>query len=101
MDGKNTYHDLLLLKFEQKKSSNPAYSLRAFARHLEISVSKLSQIFNRKQGLSMKSAEAIAAKLNLDHEEKTFFCNSAGALHSRSKKNRHFYQGKLNEKLKG
>lgn len=95
MNGKNTYHELLLEKFEQKKKSNPAYSLRAFARYLEISVSKLSQILNRKQGLSLKSAEAISLKLNLNTEEKEWFCDSVGALHSRSQKEKKFYQEKL------
>lgn len=95
MKTQKTYHDLLQEKFIKKKQNNPAFSLRAFARVIEISPAKLSQIMNKKQGLSMKCAKNICKKLNLSEEEKNWFCNSVGALHSRSKKEREFYLEKL------
>lgn len=95
MNGKNTYHEVLMEKFEQKKKNNPSFSLRAFARFLEMSPSKLSQILNSKQGLTIPYAEKICQKLNLSEQEKNWFCDSVGALHSRSKKDREAFQAKL------
>lgn len=93
---KQSYRDYLIEAFEQRKEKNSAYSLRAFARDLEILPATLSQILNKKKGLSIQCAKHICKKLNLKQGEKVFFCYSVGALHSRSKKDREFYQSKIN-----
>ena len=56
----STYHDLINEEFEKRKQINSAYSLRAFARDLGISAPRLSQILNKKQGLSLNAAQNLA-----------------------------------------
>lgn len=73
-------------QFELRTSKNSNYSLRAFARDLELIPSQLSDIMNYKKGLSEKSAEKIAIKLGLTENEIDLFILSAKALHSRSEK---------------
>lgn len=63
---------------------NPSYSLRAFARSLEIEASGLSQILRGKRKLSVKMTKRLAQKLDFSLEEIQHFeevkCggNSAG-----------------------
>jgi uncharacterized protein (TIGR02147 family) len=91
-----TYHDLLNQEFERRKQINNAYSLRAFARDLGISAPRLSQVLNRKQGISVEAAQNLLNKLKLSDEEKNWFRDSVGSLHSRSYKER----TNFNEKVK-
>ena len=55
----------LLLKSElaSRTNQNPNYSLRAFARDLDLAPSRLSEVLNGKQGLSTQAAEKIAKTL--------------------------------------
>ena len=72
---------------------NGQYSLRAFARDLELTPSRLSSILQKKQGLSIATASDLARKLKLSEARKTWFINSVGSLHARSEKERaHFKQ---------
>jgi uncharacterized protein (TIGR02147 family) len=64
--------DGLLLRQE----SNPRYSLRAYARDLNIDSSTLSQILNGKRPIPGKNAREIAEKLSLDTKETTLFIES-------------------------
>lgn len=68
---------VLKKELDSRLKKNPRYSLRAFARFLEMAPSKLSEIINGKAGLSLKSAQKIAYKLNLSEDEKNTFCDSA------------------------
>ena len=56
--------------------SNPKYSLRSFARSLEVDPSHLSKILSRKIIPSLKMAEAIIKKLELENEKKKKFIES-------------------------
>ena len=49
--------EILSFQLSQRKQSNPAYSMRAFARDLQISSSQLSMILSGKRGLSVASAK--------------------------------------------
>jgi len=90
-----TYHDLLTEEFERRKQLNSAYSLRAYARDLEISAPRLSQVLRNKQGLSVMAAKQIAKKLKLSDETKEWFCTSVGALHDRNFKQRSEFEKKI------
>ncbi|MDA8792003.1 TIGR02147 family protein [Bacteriovoracaceae bacterium] len=72
-------------EFDGRLRYNPQYSLRAFARDLDISPSRLSEILNRKGGLSEKSAIKIAKKLKLNLEEQSYFLALVNHNFSRSK----------------
>tara|TARA_B100001248_G_C27398124_1_gene467331 strand:+ start:2415 stop:3218 length:804 start_codon:yes stop_codon:yes gene_type:complete len=92
-----SYHELLIEEFEQRKLVNGSYSMRAFARDLGLSAPRLNLVLAKKQGLSMKAAEQIASKMKLDKETRDWFCLSVGAQHSRSQKERANYQKRISE----
>lgn len=64
--------DGLLLRQRQ----NPRYSLRAFARDLNVDSSTLSQIMNGKRSVPSKNARDFAARLGLNEKECTLFIES-------------------------
>lgn len=80
------YLQILQREFDKKKEKNPRYSLRVFARHLDIDHSTLSQIFSRKRGLSEKLAIKIASNMTLTHHEKQKFLTSVDTCFARAKK---------------
>lgn len=57
-----TYQHYMLSEFEGRKSRNPGYSLRAFARDLGLAAPKLSEILRGKGGLSEASARRLVVK---------------------------------------
>jgi uncharacterized protein (TIGR02147 family) len=75
--------ELLQAEFDRRVEKNPLYSMRAFARTLEISSSRLSKILRGKQGLSLAWAEKIADRLQFPKDKKLHFCDLAEAAHSR------------------
>ncbi len=103
MTNYSSYHDLIDEEFEKRKALNTAYSLRAFARDLNLSPATLSQVMSKKNGLSLDAAELISEKLKFNENKKDWFLNSVGALHSRGQKDRQKFQEKIatykNEKI--
>ncbi len=77
-------------------ASNPRYSLRAFARDIGISPSRLSAILKGRQGLSESSASRIAAKLGWEGEAAERFVLMVLAADSRSKGRRTEALNRLN-----
>src|SRR5262249_22953072 len=57
---------LLQSELARRCATNPQYSLRAFAMHLEIDHSTLSQILRAKRALTEKTIEALGNHLGLD-----------------------------------
>jgi uncharacterized protein (TIGR02147 family) len=70
------YQERLLSGLEQKKLQNPSYSLRAFARDLDIDFSLLSKVLKGKRPLSFSTASLAVKLLKLDPKEKTLFMES-------------------------
>lgn len=69
MDGR-----LLLLKhFQERKNRNTSYSLRAFARDMQVSVSALSQYLSRKRDLSKSNKMNILNRLQFSPLERQIF----------------------------
>lgn len=93
----DNYRDFLVNDFNRRKELNASYSLRAYARDLGLSSSRLSQILKNKQGLSLKSAGEVSVKLRLNAEERNWFCSSVGALHSRNQKERNDFKILVND----
>ena len=92
-----SYHELLMDEFDRRKQINPAYSLRAYARDLELPAPRLSQVLNKKQGLSVEIAEKVARKLKLSENRKQWFCHSVGSYHSRSYKERNEFKQRMSK----
>lgn len=63
---------------------NPRYSLRAFARDLELTSSRLSDVLKGHKGLSVDSGTAIANRLGLGLVETRYFCDLITAQHART-----------------
>ena len=60
------YHiRLLQTEMKRRKTKNPRYSLRAFARFLDIDPSALSRVLAMKQDLSLEACKGILEKLEL------------------------------------
>ena len=89
MEPKISDYRLILQKeLMNRCESNPRYSLRAFARDLKLSPSRLSEVLNQKQGLSRQAAESITKTLGFAEEEAEYFCDLVSLKHARSVKER-------------
>jgi uncharacterized protein (TIGR02147 family) len=63
--------NLLRTRLTDIQKSNPQYSLRAFAKKVDIHAGALSSILNGKRNVSRQLAERIAEKLFLDPQERS------------------------------
>lgn len=86
MNENMTYTDILKEEFTSRSQRNSRYSLRSFARDLEISPSRLSEIISEKGGLSEKMAKKICEKLELSVNETETFLALVNSKHARSAK---------------
>jgi uncharacterized protein (TIGR02147 family) len=78
------YQQILRTHLTDRTQHNPRYSLRAFARDLAMSPSRISEILSGKQGLSVPAASLIAKRLGFTDEERSMFCDLVAASHARS-----------------
>lgn len=79
------YQDFLLDEFRARRSRNPDYSLRAFARDLGMPASKLSQNLRGLCGISVAKAETIADKLQMRDDDRRLFLALVESQHARSR----------------
>ncbi len=79
------YQDFLLEEFRVRRSRNPNYSLRAFARDLGMPASKLSQNLRGLCGISVAKAEVIADRLQLREDDRRLFLTLVESQHARSR----------------
>ena len=89
------YRDILRSKLEERAKVNVRYSLRAFARDLGISSSRLSAVIRGKQGLSRNYAEQIATRLGFNPSESEYFCQLVLSEDARSKRAREIARERL------
>jgi len=91
-----SFREILLREFDTRKKKNGSYSLRAFARDLEIPAPKLSLALRGKKGFSHERAKRITEKLLLGEEESELFIELVRAEHARS----HMERSQAREKVK-
>lgn len=89
------YRRILMVSLSRRQKVNPAYSLRAFARDLQISASSISLILAGQQGLSVAKANLIADKIGLVSQERELFLLSVEGSHSRNLISKRLAQEKL------
>ena len=82
------YRDILREELAVRSQINPRYSLRAFARDMELAPSRLSEVLSGKQGLSRPVASRIADKLGYSDTERDFFCDLVESIHARKEQSR-------------
>ncbi|HXH30051.1 MAG TPA: TIGR02147 family protein [Bacteriovoracaceae bacterium] len=63
------YRQIIKTEYDYRKERNPLYSLRSFARDLNLSPSRLSEVLNNKGDLSSQSIMDIGARLGIAREE--------------------------------
>lgn len=80
------FTDFLGWRFEQRKSKNSAYSMRAFARDLSISPSQLCEVLKGHYGISSKAASRVSQALELSIEEENYFKNLVQSKTGKSQK---------------
>lgn len=91
------YVDILRTELARRCEQNRRYSLRAFARDIGISPPMLSEILNRKKGMSVDSAMMVADTLALPPEKAALFCDSVQASHGRTEAARRIARSRLNQ----
>ncbi len=67
-----SYRSFLKAELLERIQKNESYSLRAFAKALDVSPSALSRVFNGEKGISIERAQDIAQKLKLDEKQTDF-----------------------------
>lgn len=82
------YREMLRSELEFRNSRNVAYSLRAFARSLNLTAPHLSAILSGKKGLSPASATRISDCLSWDLNRKKLFLDLVMSRHSRNPKDK-------------
>jgi uncharacterized protein (TIGR02147 family) len=91
------YREILMQELAGRCQRNPSYSLRAFARDLKLASSRVSEILNGKQGLSLDKAETIARTLGFAKKETEYFCCLVEAKHARSRSKRALAEMKVKQ----
>lgn len=86
---------ILTEALSERTAANPQYSLRAFARDLEMSPQQLSNFLNGRRGISPGTANRIANLLDLDSNQKELFCESLNASFAPSKTQKIVAKAKL------
>jgi uncharacterized protein (TIGR02147 family) len=96
---KPAFREILAEEFERRRTRNPTYSLRAYARDLQVPAPKLSQYLSGSCGISSKRALAVGKILKLSELELELFVASAEAHHARNQAARTFAQQKVHRLL--
>lgn len=79
------YRDILREELVRRVQQNPNYSQGAFARDISLTPSRLSEILNGKQGISVKVALDIGRALRFDGDQVDFFGDLVESQHGRSR----------------
>src|SRR5690349_9824776 len=93
--GYQSYRQYLKVTLADRIGRNPAYSLRAMARDIDISPGLLSLILSQKKNLSDEKALDVAACLELDERETEYF----SLLVQLEKTTRETHRNRLLEKI--
>ena len=80
----SNFKDFLKDELEQRVLRNQKYSLRAFARDINISFSRLSEILSSNDGISSATAHKVATALKLMDTEKEYFILLVLSQHGRT-----------------
>ncbi len=63
------FRQILKNEYDHRRERNPSYSLRSFARDLNLSASRISEVLNNKGDLSSQSMMEIGARLSIPRDE--------------------------------
>jgi len=83
-------------EFRARTARNPKYSIRAFARDLNVSFSRLSEVISKSQGISLSTSHKMASALKMSDTEKEYFQHLIISKYHRSGEMRNVAQEKIN-----
>jgi uncharacterized protein (TIGR02147 family) len=89
------YRLFLKDELEKRIHGNSRYSLRAFARDLNITPQALSAVLKYKKGISLETAALIADRLELNPQEASYLSDLVTLAHSRSARARQIADYKI------
>lgn len=95
----HSFHSFLRDAYLKKVSLQHNFTLLDFAETLQISPSMLTQIINRKRGLSQRSALKIISILGFKNEEADFLLNLVACEHSKSPLQKELARQKILKKI--
>ena len=72
--SESDYRDQLSAELARRRMANPQYSLRAFARGLELSPAFVSKLLRGEKDISMEKALSVAEKLGYNETQTAQFC---------------------------
>jgi uncharacterized protein (TIGR02147 family) len=78
------YRDFIVKELKRRQALNPAYSLRAFARDLNVTISRISEVLTGKTGLSVERALHIAQVFEWEEDQTSLFIDLVESEHNRS-----------------
>lgn len=96
---KQQFINIILKEFELRKRKSLHYSLRQFARDLNINPMHLSNVLRGTRGISRSKAEEISKTFNLKYEERIHFYRLVSASCGRSKLKRNLAKMGLKNEL--
>lgn len=92
--------EYLDFEFKIRIQRRPAYSLRAFARDLQISPASLTEFLHNRQGMSFERATSIGKILNWQPERREHFWDLIQARYGRDVGQRQVALSRVNERIK-
>ena len=95
IEAKGSFQTILKDEFEKRCQRNSNYSLRAFARDIDLSPSRVSEIFSEKMGLSSANALKVAKNLAFNKHETEIFLALVDSECARGKFNKETAKSKL------
>lgn len=81
-----TAADYIRIEMQNRRNRRSEYSLRAFARDLNLSPSTLSEILSGKVGISPQKSQDLAKRLKLSEPHDEHFCDLVSSKFSRNLK---------------
>ena len=87
-----SYISILKKYLDLRKRRDPRYSLRRYAKDLELTPMHLSYILRGQRGLSRKKAEVVAKVLKLSYTDRKMFLQIVSALNGRALRERNLAQ---------
>lgn len=91
------FREFLRDELQRRSLRNSKYSLRAFARDIGMSISRLSETLSSKAGISMSTGQLIAQRLKMSDVEKEYFLNLIIAKHGRTSEARKKAQRRIKQ----
>ena len=79
-----SYQSILMNELQNRRQKNQRFSMRAFARILDMSPAHLSCLINGKKNLTPKQAKKIVEKLNLSDSENQALIQDVAGLRTKS-----------------